>query len=562
MSASCASAPLGDLLAASLPRGFKFTFYNCSTPPTRCAAIYAAPPNGKPERTYCESHFLNVSLRPPNSSDELLFLAIEILIYTTKHITTLFVSKADSTGYLSLLRLPKSHASPLRSITTTFISYLIRHRQRPGKKLVLSLFARAQDQYLFPGSVENPSKHVSTDRELVRWWCRVVDPILQEYGAEDKLSSQGEDKKETTAQGYLIVPGEDSSASFLPPSVRSNPSLRKRWTQGHPLRDICSHPQAPPRCLVPRFPDDPKSRFLDELDSELRDATNNNLHESPSKRGNGMWRSIRSLEQFWEMMTFRQECSSGRLVGFLWVVFTPPDEGLHGDENGLGESQTSSTSHISEFDRSSSPTPGNQSSPKPRRKPRERRKLSGPVIPRLPRIKKAASELSTISNTPSKTPYYSWPVSSRGTIILEAKEYNRAMELLHKLDFANLEIASASTAKWIEEVGILGGVPDSKNWGFEVTGQKEATVPQESIQNGNAMMLKPKRKADALEKRPDPVSHAANDGTNVLGAGLVRKKAKIEKSVLIEQSSTNTVDAPPAVNVLGAGLIRKKPKAQ
>src|SRR5208282_769802 len=69
----------------------------------------------------------------------------------------------------------------------------------------------------------------------------------------------------------------------------------------------------PPRCLVPRFPDDPKSRFLDELDGELS--------ISQGKAVDGEWRSVKTLDQFWEMMAFRQECSAGRLVGFIWIVF-------------------------------------------------------------------------------------------------------------------------------------------------------------------------------------------------------------------------------------------------
>src|SRR5262249_43950856 len=128
-----------------------------------------------------------------------------------------------------------------------------------------------------------------------------------------------------TAQAFVTIPGEDSISTFLPTHVRSDPSLRTRWKHGHPLREISSFgPVPPPRCLVPHFPDDPKARFLDELDEELRDAVPaSQVTESPSKRGSGHWRSVRSLEQFWELMAFRQECSSGRLVGFIWLVFTP-----------------------------------------------------------------------------------------------------------------------------------------------------------------------------------------------------------------------------------------------
>jgi len=70
----------------------------------------------------------------------------------------------------------------------------------------------------------------------------------------------------------------------------------------------------PPRCLIPHFPDDPKSRFLDELDDEMSRS---------QAKASGEWKTVKSLDVFWEMMAFRQECSAGRMVGFIWVVFTP-----------------------------------------------------------------------------------------------------------------------------------------------------------------------------------------------------------------------------------------------
>ena len=52
--------------------------------------------------------------------------------------------------------------------------------------------------------------------------------------------------------------------------------------------------------VVPVFPDDPKARFLNDLrvDEQLSSTT---------------------LKMFWELMEHRQECSSGRLVGFISV---------------------------------------------------------------------------------------------------------------------------------------------------------------------------------------------------------------------------------------------------
>ena len=68
---------LADLLARQLPKDAAFTFYHYSTPPTKSPPLFAAPPHAKPERTYCESHFLAASIHVQNAPqsqppDELL----------------------------------------------------------------------------------------------------------------------------------------------------------------------------------------------------------------------------------------------------------------------------------------------------------------------------------------------------------------------------------------------------------------------------------------------------------------------------------------------------------
>ncbi|KAF1814003.1 H3K56 histone acetylation protein [Eremomyces bilateralis CBS 781.70] len=495
---SAASLSLQERLARELPGGHRFGLYHISTPPTKCAPIFNPGPGTLPQRTYQESHFLSVTI-PTNSSDdgtELCIFALEVIVYTTKQLTTVFVSKADSTGYVADLKLARNHPSVLRTIATTFVSYIIERRQRKDKKLVLSLFARAQSQYLFPGSVENPGKHVADDRQLIKWWCRVLDPILGKYSREgvdvNGTNGDGQESEHTTAQAYLIVPGEDGIAQFLPPDVRLDPELRKRWTAGHPLRDIAPSPTVPPRCMIPSFPDDPKSRFVDELDDELRDTPGMQPGQSPTKRGSGMWRSIKSLEQFWETMAFRQECSSGRMVGFLWMVFTPGDLN---DDHELLDSQEAGG-------RALSPTPigtreGQDLVQRRSKESRRGKKLTGPIIPRVPRIKSNSLSLSNMSQ-PEESPYYYWPSDSRGQIVLDDKDYKRAVEILLRLDFANHSLAVSSTCRWLEEVAVLGGMT---SWGQKLTGQRKAP---EVAPAGNS-----------------------SGTTNLLSAGLVRKKPKV-----------------------------------
>jgi regulator of Ty1 transposition protein 109 len=572
-------ASLSQLLADALPESINFTFYHISTPPTKCAAIFAAPQAVKPQRTYCESHFLNVSVRrgQPEAEPEVLVLAIEILIYSTKHLTTIFVSKADSTGYLSLLLIPKGHISPLRAISTTFITYLAQQRLRSDVRLVISLFAKMSNQYLFPGSSNNGLKHVSDDRQLVKWWCRVLDPVLGNYDPEEQETGQDTEEQKTTSQAYMIVPGEDSIVSFLPQEVRLNTPLRKRWKHGHPLLQLSTNPTAPPRCLVPHFPDDPKSRFLDELDSQIADKTGG-INESPSKRGNGQWSSIKTLEQFWEMMAFRQECSSGSLTGFIWIVLTPPDIDSHPPQ--VGESQDSQLSNPSPF--ASTPprlenTSSNISLPSPQRfkasprKPSSHRRikkqtLTGVIKPRMPRIKSASSTLSTISQLPEQSVYYSWPLSSRGEIVLDETKYKKAVETLLKLDFDSQSVAEESTKIWIDEVGVLGGL--HMNWGRAVTGSRE--LPVAAMVNGNTiaptnMLVTKKRKLDAGDSGPAETTQG-NNGVNTLNSSLLKKKPKLTTTPGNGSGDANDATTPQTVsngvNVLNPDLIKKTPKLQ
>ncbi|KAJ4993491.1 H3 K56 histone acetylation protein KAT11 [Stagonosporopsis vannaccii] len=566
---------LKDLLAEQLPRDVPFTFYHYSTPPSKSPALFSAPPHVHSERTYCESHFLSATITPKDAAgsqlpEELLILAIEVLVYTTRRLTTIFVSKADSTGCLSELQLPRSQSgSPLKAICGTFVSWLARERQREGKKLVISLFARAQDQYLFPASIDNRNKHVLDDRGLVKWWCKVLDPTIWEYQPEEERrpfqerlaegeSSATTPRSATTAKGYLVIPGYepyDTLRYVPPPPVAGAP---RRWAAAHPLLQIAPYPAAPPRCLVPHFPDDPKARFLDELDEELPDRGEGVIADggTPS-RSNGMWKSVKTLDQFWEFMAFRQECSSGRIVGFIWVVLTPPVDSFR-------EQDEDTPSQLSQLSQQSAREP-QESKPTPRRKKptsKHRKKpttRSGPIPLILPRIKTSSSNLSPASNAssssasriPEHSPYFTCPASSRGTICFSTKNYNRAHEVLIHSSFATRAATARSTMQFKKEVAVLGGVAE---WGWTVVGKKEGAAVTKS---GAGESVQPVTVMGVRKKRKDGDAAAAGEGVQTLDAGLVRKKAKVEPAPAPAPGS----EGANGVQILGAGLVRKKPKS-
>ncbi|KAL6879165.1 histone acetylation domain-containing protein [Trichoderma novae-zelandiae] len=600
-SADSCDGSLRGRLAAVLPKGYKFGIHHVSTPPTKVDALYSAPPGERPERTYCEKHFLSVSIDVPDTlgtaspsegateqaqRKRVLVLGIEIFIYTTARSTTLFVSKADSTGFLDRLRLPKGAPSPIRQVCATFIRYLVDKRRRKDVQFVVSLFARAQDQYLFPGSIEYSGKHVLDDRGLVKWWCRVLDPIV-ESPPSGNLSPWRHTK------GYLLVPGLDKyeTRAFIPRRA----GAASCWSLSHPLERISHYYRefdwVPPRCLIPRFPDDPKSRFRDELDDEVT--------KTKAMKTTGSWKSVKTLDMFWEMMAFRQECSSGRMTGFIWVVFDDlEDEPRQGGSDSVSVSSasvvTSAAGAPPETPRKqrvlpnvtptttprrlfrSKPDQSEGTSTKPKRdsefedrKSNKKRpakvksKLRGPIKPRQPRIK--TKQRNYLLDRPVSTAYYHWPPQGRGERIMDDADYKRMHELLLRLDFATLDKATGSTRRWLSEVGL------GSWWGFDVTGTREIAAAAAAAAgdepgdgavpvNNLSGLVKRKRTDTAVEEASRGETAGGGGVVNVLGDGLVRKRPKQEQEKGEDADGDGgSGDAP--VNVLGAGVVRKKEKA-
>ncbi len=558
------SRSLEFYLSQNLPTTCRFDVHHLSTPPIPCPALYSAPPGQAPEKTFCESHFLSVSVASTNRP--LQVFAVEVLIYTTEFLTTLFVSKADSTGYLHLLNLPKGTPSPFKTIASTFLSFLIENRRRPATKLVLSLFARAQDQYLFPGSIENPRKHVLSDRALVKWWCQVLDPILLQYPSAHLQSVQDiEPTKDGadsyTSQGFLRVPGCDpyETRAFFPNQRHGFPLPSGRWKASDPLRDLGRSETLPARCLIPRFPDDPKARFVDELDDELPIPLTESSSQFSEDQNSGRWRSVRSLDEFWEMMAFRQECSAGRLVGFLWGLFTPAvlpdnDEGIkrprdeckvsspEREGSALSSSQSDGCHKVNLRNETTLDTTAGVSLPPPTslsseamRKPMNdlpsvASSTINPNTDKKPSSPIHTSEPRPLKDQPERTKFYYWPMAGRGAAVLREKDYRRIGKLLIHLDYADENIAAESTARWISEVGIASEKP---NWGTVVCGRQQNPIDVKNhnvtITPGASMLdtaLMRKKRRDVYEESSVKQANGAENGVHVLPLGHIRKKPK------------------------------------
>jgi regulator of Ty1 transposition protein 109 len=400
---------------------------------------------------------------------------------------------------------------------------------------------------------------------------------------KDGNTTNGSSRPECTAKGHLIIPGFDpyDTLRYVPPPPQ--PTAPRRWAPSHPLLEIAPHAGAPPRCLVPHFPDDPKSRYLDELDEELPDRASDAMTAeggTPS-RSNGMWKSIKTLDQFWEMMAFRQECSSGRIVGFIWVVITPPTLSI--PEEDESQPEPSSFSQSYEQHEPLDNAAALLSSPKKKkaktnpRKPR-RRKVNtetGPIPLIIPRIKSTTSNLSTTSNgstsassklPPESTAYFTWPAHTRGKVLFSTRDYNRAHEVLIQQNFATRAACARSTKRWKDEVAVLGGAED---WSWTVVGRKEVTkTASGGVSATQANTINTINTVIGVRKKRKPDTAAGSqglpdEGVTTLGDGLVRKKIKTVASS--DSLHGAGADGPAlsggGVKTLAAGLVRKKPRS-
>jgi regulator of Ty1 transposition protein 109 len=497
--------------------------YHLSTPATSNPALFAPLPGDKEQTTSCESQFLVVSSPQHDDVKEIFIYAIEVLIFTSKSLTTLFVSKADSTGFLARLTPPRGSASVAAIISSTFVEFLLAPRLT-SSRVVVSLFARSQKQYLFPGSSENAEKHILDDRQLVKWWCRVFDKTL-------RLPRGG-----STTTAHLLVPGCDKAETraFFPPSSRADSPAEQKWIASYPVELMVTDPSLPPRHLIPRLPDDPKARFVGDLDGDFVD-----------ERGN--WRSVKDLVQFWEFMSYRQECSAGRLVGFLWLIFSqsqtkPAAMTELRQTNGAVESRTPTA-------QTRLPTPRNSQQGESGITDSE---SSGASILELPPgpnspppsvliqeesdrglLQKDELGSATIGQTPSEKSLFPVVKETEGEIMLDADQYHALMEHLLETDFAGKELAAAASKSWVDKALEIS---NAAGFGWPVLGcaasvsaQTTATADTPPAQVNMLTAVRKKRKAAPVDDgstRSDVANPATVVAVNTLFDGLVRKKPK------------------------------------
>ncbi|KAL2315604.1 Histone acetyltransferase [Schizosaccharomyces pombe] len=257
-----------DLWSESILEGRKLSIYHLKSTLEKCPFLFGQ--SKKSKDFQFGSHLFLVE------EQNVFIFGMECIVYEKNKEFIVFVSKADSTGF-------GSKGVSCNSLAFCCLVTLIDGLRKQGaENVTLTLFAIAQGQYLFPESVDNGQKHVLNDSGLLRWWVNCLEK-LRKYYTDSEAPNDSEKQKNSTLlpKAYLFVPGLENIRSYLP---------NRHWIEGNAITTGKAVEE------LPRFPDDPKCRYLCELQDEKSDM---------------------SVEEFWDTLTYRQECSSGKLVGFF-----------------------------------------------------------------------------------------------------------------------------------------------------------------------------------------------------------------------------------------------------
>ena len=339
-------------------------------------------------RVYLQDVLVLLSEQSSPDSPRLLVTAVEISVYNipSSSCGILYVSKVDSTGQgIS----PSPTSTLVQGLLSYYANPAT--RPIAVDTLWIQLFARAQGQYLFPNSSEYPGKLPLSDVKLCAWWKRAFTDVagrLESTWTEGE--EKGNPRTNGTMKLYYLLPGYSELEAVHSLNISSSSTLRSKssgnaahWIYGHPyLQHDIPLPCVPASGskgkfnlghYVPSFDDDPKSRFLDELAHTLngdkvrspkRKRPKTTIHRKPSSKAstNGI-KPLSSVtvsgpsvssrdsththsdheeeeeevqegelnkvspEEFWERMSFRQECVSGAITGFFALgICTRPSE--------------------------------------------------------------------------------------------------------------------------------------------------------------------------------------------------------------------------------------------
>ncbi|KAF5108013.1 hypothetical protein DV453_002598 [Geotrichum candidum] len=225
--------------------------------------------------------------------------AIEIEVYDhlgPDGIQTLFVSKADTTGHYTLGPGNKPATVPrpklaLGDVTSGIIRFILKCYVDPTRPVRICLFARAEKQYLFPLSGDLPSKHVLSGAKLIRWWLKVLSNTVNNGAIVEKVG-----------RARLQIPGNEPHTirSYL--LVNAGGESKTNWQIGDVFWPD-DKPELPAVKCIPRFKDDPLTRFLDNIVNDRRADTVDK-------------------KRFWMELEIQQEFRLSFEVGVIGIEFS------------------------------------------------------------------------------------------------------------------------------------------------------------------------------------------------------------------------------------------------
>jgi len=330
------------LLAAlkTLPDVREFRIHVLATAPAKDNSLY---PYASPRpRLYVQDILVLLSEQADPDAPRVLVAAIEACVYhaPATDCAILYVSKIDSTGQ-------GSTPAPTAALVKAFIRWYADPSTRPvaARHLWVQLFARAQGQYLFPNSSDYPGKRPLSDARLCAWWRRVMGQVggdvREAVGVEGRVDM------------YYVLPGHNElEAQQVMGSGISSSTSGPQWIYGHPYSQTnIPLPCPPPEGVhnlghyVPSFEDDPKNRFMDEIaftdtpasprkrprmDPPREDGDDVACREGErekDRKGRPMGELSKvEPDEFWERMSFRQECVAGAVTGFFSMGISVPED--------------------------------------------------------------------------------------------------------------------------------------------------------------------------------------------------------------------------------------------
>ncbi|KAG6336752.1 hypothetical protein ID866_2321 [Astraeus odoratus] len=338
---------LRDALLASLaklPGTREFHLHVLVSSPRKHSNLY---PFASPRpRTYLQDILILLSEQANPDAPRLFVSAIEAYVYHIPSTSSavIYVSKVDSTGQATA-------PSPTPTLVRAFLSYYVNLSTRPlaVDHVWVHLFARAQSQYLFPNSADFSGKRPLTDMKLCAWWKRQLTTVAEELNAQASTSLH--------TRLYYLLPGlGELEASYALERIYATPSSVS-WIYGHPYsqsddplpgisnKDTGCAPHIGQ--IIPWFDDDPKARFIDEIactteaegvrsperkrpridrgasrttEEEREDSSDKKEAHSPREEQTTKALKKVSVNEFWERMSFRQECIAGAVTGFFVMV--------------------------------------------------------------------------------------------------------------------------------------------------------------------------------------------------------------------------------------------------